>query len=403
MVHDRTKLQAKPGINRSVAGNNTSSGISLPAVAHSQMIKASDPGQGKSVIQQQKEDKEIAQFVLQRQEIDEKLSLEEKMPFQLQTNNSHPVIQRVLNVNFTSNAMDNTFSLSASGRPGNWAARVTKKLKPKEGESRGHIIEWSIMLRAYVNEINGLKKEELLKRLKLGKNAPDRMIESKIVDELKNIYSDLDNLTINDTGADNAAGGSANQLTQQIEAEEDDDAKEILLKQLFDHSFNPGKDDKGLDQFEKYIMIFAQAWNLPPEKVATWPNKWMKRSVEVNEKREIAREKEEVNIPGVIRSVEVDEKKAPPRKKEVVNVPGILIDIKNGINEIRRKDLILEQLAAKSSLKSTEAFNKLKNEFSLEIDEIMRKITFLHEGGYIEPIFTVGMLKAVIGVLSSSS
>jgi hypothetical protein len=129
----------------------------------------------------------------------------------------------------------------------------------------------------------------------------------------------------------------------------------------------------------------------------------MKRSVEVNEKREIAREKEEVNIPGVIRSVEVDEKKAPPRKKEVVNVPGILIDIKNGINEIRRKDLILEQLAAKSSLKSTEAFNKLKNEFSLEIDEIMRKITFLHEGGYIEPIFTVGMLKAVIGVLSSSS
>ncbi|WP_157300217.1 hypothetical protein [Chitinophaga oryziterrae] len=361
--HKQTHLNINQ--NRSVANNSGQSGIALPAVTHSRMIKESDPMQGKFVIQPQKEEDETAQFVLQRLEKEEKSSSGEKMPFQLQINNSSgPVIQRALDVNFKSK--ENTISLSASGRP-KWAAQVTKNLKPKEGESRGHIIEWSTRLRAYVNEINKLNKQQLLEKLGLGKSASDKEIQSFIYEDLRKIYNDLNNLSINDTGEDNDEGGLANTLAQQIDREKNKQTKAALLKQLFDHSFNPGKDNKGLAKFEEYKVIFAQAWNLPPEEVATWSNKWVKNPGKINEEKEPVREKEEINVLEIVRS------------------------IGDGIEELGVKKMLLEKAAAERIV-SVEILESLKNEYVIAARKIAEKIKYLLEENHIKPNLATRML-----------
>jgi hypothetical protein len=362
--HKQTPLNISQ--NRSVANNSGQSGIALPAVTHSQMIEVRDPVQGKFVIQQQKEEENTAQFVLQRLETEEKSTSEEKMPFQLQTNNSGPVIQRALNVNFATTGQD-TFSLSASGRP-KWATQVTKKLKPKAGESRGHIIEWSTRLRAYVNEINKLNKKQLLEKFGLSKNAPDEQIQSFIYEDLKTIYNDLKNLSINDTGEDNDEGGLANTLAQQIDAEKDEQTKAALLKQLFDHSFNPGKDNKGLAKFEEYKVIFAQAWNLAPEEVATWPNKWVKKPGEINEEKEPVKKKEEINVLEEVRS------------------------IGDGIEDLGVKKMLLEKAIAEKIV-GAEVLESLKNEYVIAARKIAEKINYLLEEKHIKPALAMRMLE----------
>jgi hypothetical protein len=202
-----------------------------------------------------------------------------------------PVLQR-MNVDFRSNKED--FSLSASGRPA-WAAKATKKLKPEEGQSRGHIIEWNTRQRAYVNGLKALgTKSKVISALGLPNGVPDGDIQHAIIGKLKTLFNDLENLTINDSKADNEAGAQANTLAQKIDGEKNGKKRLLLLKQLFQYSFNPGIDNEGMPKWDEYVRTFAQAWGVDEDDVKQWDHRLKDKTTGKEEEKKTGVEKKEV-------------------------------------------------------------------------------------------------------------
>jgi hypothetical protein len=157
-------------------------------------------------------------------------------------------------------------TFGVSGRP-KWAVKVTKKLEPKEGEVRGHIIEWNLRSRAFVSKYKGDKKS-LLALLDLGKTASDEVINTAIHRHMKGLYNDLGNLRINDEKQDTDAGGRANEIAQIIDAGRAGGKKTELLKELYSLSFNPGSSaEKWLNTYNE---TFSNVWGVDTKALERW-------------------------------------------------------------------------------------------------------------------------------------
>lgn len=201
------------------------------------------------------------------------------------TNHNNKLLQRGLEVNFTSKG-DAITTLTAKGRPG-WSAKATKWFKQQPGSadggtSKGHMVEWSTKLRAFVNEWKGKPKAELVAFLKHRGPQDDGSIQKTLYDYLKEEFNNLANLAVNSTAQDNEAGGIANTLAQAI----DDNhfprsvslnkekvtilSKEHAIRLLYKHSFNPTNAANTRAHIEAYEEAFAKAWNIALPTLRSW-------------------------------------------------------------------------------------------------------------------------------------
>jgi hypothetical protein len=246
-------------------------------------------------------------------------------PFQLQT----AVIQRKLVVDFKTTS--NGFTLNAKGRP-DWSSQAKKRLTPGPKQSRGHIIEWSTRSRAYVNSLRALSKRQLTDALGLDSRAADATIQTAIHTNMKEMYNDLTNLSLNDTEEDNEAGGEANRLAQLIDLQKEGPEKTALLKELYNHSFNPGSDGRGIAKFPEYQRVFAQAWGVAEDVVKSWPNKWVSGA-----KSGAAEDEKKTPIEARTTTTTTTVTNAPTRV-----VPPVVAEIANGIESLQAQKIILE-------------------------------------------------------------
>ncbi|WP_437978961.1 hypothetical protein WMF11_23125 [Sorangium sp. So ce295] len=157
--------------------------------------------------------------------------------------------------------------LSISGRP-NWANQISKHIVPPEGQSRGHVIEWSTMVRALVARVASSKAR--LKEILHTQANDESGLTSALVEHLKRLYNNPDNIVLNYTGKDNDAGGKANSLAQDIDRLGEGPTRTLKLKELFSLSFNPGIGGAGLRRLPEYLTTFSIAWSIPEKTAAEW-------------------------------------------------------------------------------------------------------------------------------------